>query len=238
MPSSERDYKRIYKLQDRVLNHLGVTLGDFYLTGGTALGRFYLDHRYSDDLDFFVNADPDFSKKSKAIYEKLRTGFDIDEKQLLMTDTYLRIWLNEEVPMKIDIVNDVKSYWGKPFWNGLFYLDSPANILANKLGTILNREEPKDVFDIIYLATSYAFNWRDAFEQTKEKQIVDETDFAMMFSSFPVELFKTQKWLKDELDLSEMRKQIEIITNDFIAGKDNSLGMNKQDILNAQPVRH
>ena len=27
----------------------------FYLTGGTALGRCYLNHRYSDDLDFFVN---------------------------------------------------------------------------------------------------------------------------------------------------------------------------------------
>ncbi|MCD4795127.1 MAG: nucleotidyl transferase AbiEii/AbiGii toxin family protein [Bacteroidales bacterium] len=27
----------------------------FYLTGGTALVRFYLNHRYSEDLDFFVN---------------------------------------------------------------------------------------------------------------------------------------------------------------------------------------
>ncbi|MBW7858763.1 MAG: nucleotidyl transferase AbiEii/AbiGii toxin family protein [Leptonema sp. (in: Bacteria)] len=24
----------------------------FFLTGGTALSRFYLNHRYSDDLDF------------------------------------------------------------------------------------------------------------------------------------------------------------------------------------------
>ncbi len=26
---------------------------DFYLTGGTALSAFYLQHRYSEDLDFF-----------------------------------------------------------------------------------------------------------------------------------------------------------------------------------------
>ncbi|MCZ7666433.1 MAG: nucleotidyl transferase AbiEii/AbiGii toxin family protein [Chloroflexi bacterium] len=30
------------------------SLGDnFYLTGGTALAAFYLQHRFSEDLDFF-----------------------------------------------------------------------------------------------------------------------------------------------------------------------------------------
>ncbi|MEW6607226.1 MAG: nucleotidyl transferase AbiEii/AbiGii toxin family protein [bacterium] len=27
---------------------------DFFLTGGTALSAFYLQHRYSEDLDFFT----------------------------------------------------------------------------------------------------------------------------------------------------------------------------------------
>lgn len=32
------------------------TLSDqFYLAGGTALAAYYLNHRYSDDLDFFTN---------------------------------------------------------------------------------------------------------------------------------------------------------------------------------------
>jgi len=34
----------------------------FYLTGGTALGRHYLKHRYSDDLDLFVNRNNDFKQ--------------------------------------------------------------------------------------------------------------------------------------------------------------------------------
>jgi hypothetical protein len=29
---------------------------EFFLTGGTALSAFYLQHRYSDDLDFFTCA--------------------------------------------------------------------------------------------------------------------------------------------------------------------------------------
>ena len=28
----------------------------FYLTGGTALAAYYLQHRYSEDLDFFTDA--------------------------------------------------------------------------------------------------------------------------------------------------------------------------------------
>src|SRR5216684_1408125 len=44
-------------LQQRVLVTLfanGLADRGYYLTGGTALSAFYLQHRYSDDLDFFT----------------------------------------------------------------------------------------------------------------------------------------------------------------------------------------
>jgi predicted nucleotidyltransferase component of viral defense system len=50
----------LYPLQDRVLALIGLMSSPFYLTGGTALGRFMLCHRYSDDLDFFINRNADF----------------------------------------------------------------------------------------------------------------------------------------------------------------------------------
>ena len=49
------DYKRLYALQDRVLEKIFSFKHDLYLTGGTCLSRFYHEIRYSDDLDFFVN---------------------------------------------------------------------------------------------------------------------------------------------------------------------------------------
>ena len=45
----------LYPLQDKVLETIGKLPVRFYLTAGTALSRAYLHHRYSDDLDFFVN---------------------------------------------------------------------------------------------------------------------------------------------------------------------------------------
>ena len=50
----------LYPLQDKVLKMLKDCDLPFYLTGGTAVSRGYFGHRYSDDLDFFVNGDSDF----------------------------------------------------------------------------------------------------------------------------------------------------------------------------------
>ena len=47
----------LYPLQDGVMNTISKCGVRFFLTGGTALSRAYYNHRYSDDLDFFVIID-------------------------------------------------------------------------------------------------------------------------------------------------------------------------------------
>ena len=47
--------RQLYPFQDQVLRIVSVADTQFHLTGGTALSRGYLQHRFSDDLDFFVN---------------------------------------------------------------------------------------------------------------------------------------------------------------------------------------
>ena len=67
----KKSYAKLYKLQVNVLNFVNKLNLPFYLTGGTALGRFYLNHRFSIDLDFFVNNDTNFSNYIDKIYKKL-----------------------------------------------------------------------------------------------------------------------------------------------------------------------
>ena len=57
-------YLRLYDIQDAVLKKMNAMETEFYLTGGTALSRGYLKHRYSDDLDFFVSDSPHYSSFS------------------------------------------------------------------------------------------------------------------------------------------------------------------------------
>jgi len=44
----------LYPLQDGVLRRLESIHSPFYLTGGTALGRELIGHRYSDDLELLA----------------------------------------------------------------------------------------------------------------------------------------------------------------------------------------
>ena len=53
--------ENLYPLQNGVLNIVKKSGTPFFLTGGTALSRYYVHHRYSDDLDLFVINDPDYS---------------------------------------------------------------------------------------------------------------------------------------------------------------------------------
>ena len=63
--------EKLYPLQNGVLNIVKSAKTPFFLTGGTALSRYYTHHRYSDDLDFFVNNDPEYTKHVDTILQKL-----------------------------------------------------------------------------------------------------------------------------------------------------------------------
>lgn len=63
---------KLYPFMDRVLSLLRSAESSFYLTGGTALGRHYLHHRYSDDLDLFVNREANFRDQVRKALEILR----------------------------------------------------------------------------------------------------------------------------------------------------------------------
>ena len=70
------DYKELYSLQDKVLAVIFQEQSEFYLTGGTCLSRFYIEKRYSDDLDFFTNQSPRYSfeiKKIKKVIRNIKT---------------------------------------------------------------------------------------------------------------------------------------------------------------------
>jgi hypothetical protein len=71
-------FTRLYPLQDDVLRVIGTCNTEFYLTGGTAVSRGLLNHRFSDDLDLFVNyatvrdTDPRYGLWRDHVIEALR----------------------------------------------------------------------------------------------------------------------------------------------------------------------
>lgn len=218
----------------------------FYLTGGTALGRFYLNHRYSEDLDFFVDANPDYLNYLKKFKDRLSESelFGIDTQNTLITEDYARFFIrNKSEPddglvLKLELVNDVAFHPGRPLSYQYGLIDIPVNILANKLTTIVGRDEPKDVFDIVELARNFAFEWDTIFSYAKSKTIINEIEVEERLFSFPVEWLENVNWISTDhvFDLEGFTKNLRQIANDFLLGKPNSLGRNRPPIETALPI--
>jgi len=232
------DYKRLYKLQDSILERIGGKLNNMYLTGGTALGRFYLDHRYSDDLDFFANSDPDFDKKVAKIKEQIELHFELPLDKRIVTSEFHRYWVrDDDVELKIEFVNDVKFYAGTVRKVHGIPIDNPGNILANKLTAITGRDEPKDMFDVIALSLSYSFDWDVIFDMSLQKANLSEAEVAKCLDSFNTVGFTDNLWLKQSINLNQWQDYLNVISKDFLLARTNSLGLGKQPILAVDPKR-
>ena len=237
MNLSGTDYNRLYLLQDKFLTWFSSLKYPFYLTGGTALGRFYLNHRFSEDLDFFVNNDSDYARYLGSIKNKISSQFSVNPDQSLFAGDYARFHITDnDLTLKIEFLNDVPYYAGKPEVYKYGTVDNPLNILANKLTAIIGRDEPKDMFDIDHIARKYAFNWRDVFYHAKQKVVINELDVEQRMISFPVKWFQNVNWLLTAPDTDPLDRFVKMIADDFLLGRANSLGEGKIPIELALPV--
>lgn len=232
----EIDYKKLYLFQNKFFKWWKTINIPFYLTGGTALGRFYLNHRFSEDLDFFINNNSNYKKYIKKIAKEIEQEFQLDKTQTVFYDDYSRFYLNEnDVFLKLEFVNDVSYHKGK--LNNVYFgkIDTPANILSNKITAIINRDEPKDIYDIIHIALNYNFNWTKVFLDAKNKAIINEIDIEQRINTFPIEWLKNVKWLQEKPNLDFYKECIKKIADDFLTGKDNSICKTNVNIEDAFP---
>jgi predicted nucleotidyltransferase component of viral defense system len=237
MHLSENDYRKIYRIQDKVLELISDYLDNFYLTGGTALARFYLDHRFSDDLDFFTHKNPSFQQITKNLFDFIKSKFTIDNSATFTSNDFVRIGIIEDAFLKVEFVNDIAFHWGKILKvKNSIPVDNVTNILANKLTALTSRDEPKDVFDIVTISSNFSFNWKEIYDIAFEKQMMSEADVAMRLATFPVDWLKDKNWFKETPNFDEIKEKLKTIADDFLFAKDNSLGKSKTPINEAVPI--
>jgi predicted nucleotidyltransferase component of viral defense system len=124
----------------------------FFLTGGSALGLFYLQHRFSYDLDLFSSEHVDWIEFDGVM--RLCAG-EIDASLELLRDapTFRRYrLLRADQTEIIDIVMDISPQIDpeKPWIEGV-QVDSLHEIMLNKITTLISRCEIKDIVDLYFL---------------------------------------------------------------------------------------
>lgn len=220
---SETYYQNVlYPFQDRILKVIETSALDFYLTGGTALGRCYLNHRYSDDLDFFVNDHKNFKAQCSTAINALKKRFECDI--ATTSDSFLRLFIKtEKISIKVDFVNDVPYHFGSIQISPFFHrIDSWRNILSNKI-CALSRMEAKDIADIVFLAMNYNFDWETIIAEAKQKDLwVDPIQVCQIIDQFPVTALKKIKWIKN-VSFENLKRNINRLHKDIFWGNENSM---------------
>lgn len=170
----------------------------FYLSGGTAASRGYLQHRFSDDLNLFVNDDSRFDLWATRIIQAFLTQ---STWRVVVTQREARfIRLNvsaSDVTLKVELINDVPAHIGLiRQYAELGRLDSAENILANKISSVVDREEPKDLADIWGFCCHMGLSLVDAIQNTGSKAAgIFVLDIARILSSVTEVDWEVVRWI-------------------------------------------
>jgi len=164
-----------YHLQDQFLNRFFTSRfgTDFYLTGGTALARFYFHHRESVDLDVFTqNQEIDFAAVNLEV-GKMVHAMNLKTIKQVVTNTYLQYILEDHVHkgLKIDVVKDVPVHFGEFKHAGKTTVDSLENIGSNKVLAIFGRTDHKDFIDLYYILHETPLTFDYLVSLAKQKDI-------------------------------------------------------------------
>jgi len=204
----------------------------WYLTGGTALSRFYFHHRYSDDLDFFLNDDPNYSfKVQKAILELKKKGFQILDKTYPGSEFFSNYILKYgDTELKIDFVNDIPNRQKQPIMKNNISIDSIENILTNKISAIY-RFAAKDVADLWIISKNFRFDWVTAFQFASQKVMgIELSGVGKLFFTIPSNIKDEIRWTSS-LDPESFLNDIQIMGQDILSGNTNSLANKEHPLL-------
>jgi len=191
----------LYPLQNGVLRVVENCKTRFYLTGGTALSRAYYNHRYSDDLDFFVNRDSEYNEQTDIVFAKLQEeGFfwEVSKDYVKAPDfRSIKVYRDKsDTILKLDFVNDSTPHFGDFISSKVFHrIDPIRNILSNKLGCIF-RFAAKDVADIREIALHESINWLEILNEARQKDGgVDIPYIAEVLTTMPRREFENIHWV-------------------------------------------
>lgn len=172
---------------------------NFYLTGGTALAVFYLNHRYSEDLDFF--SEKEFDVQSINVFLK-SIKKDLDFSKIDYQQSYNRniffIHLKKEV-LKTEFTFFPFPRIERSITKQGIEIDSILDIAVNKLFSIYQRTLARDFIDLYFICKKKNFRIKDLVKKAKIK-----FDWHIDYLQLGTQFFKATK----AIDYPRMLKKI------------------------------
>jgi predicted nucleotidyltransferase component of viral defense system len=142
----------------------------FYFSGGTALSEFYLQHRLSEDLDFF--SEDDFDATGLDLF--LRThksdfGAETLQYQQSFNRNLFFLDFGKEQSLKVEF-----TYYPFPRLEtgmnfGNLSVDSVLDIAVNKTFTLAQKARGRDYFDLFEINQKYGYDFKNLLVLAHQK---------------------------------------------------------------------
>lgn len=161
-------------LQEELIREMSKTpiKDSFFLTGGTALSVFYLQHRYSEDLDFFTEIPGAvggvipvlaiIKKKLKVTIEARRTFNTFTELILKREKEITILHFAQDSPYRLNPTLYNEDYG--------IYIDNLIDISCNKFSALFDRHDMKDFVDI-YIIDKEKMKFEEVYSLAQKKHI-------------------------------------------------------------------
>jgi len=177
----------------------------FFLTGGTALSAFYLQHRYSEDLDLFT-LDSDAFDRVPLYVADTATRLMGSVASLQIAPQFHRYRLSRQgESVIVDFVREVVPQVSeeKNNFDGIV-VDTLEEITANKICTVIGRAEIKDYIDLYFLGRAgYPLENYIAIAQQKDAGVSQAT---LAFVLSEVRLLKVPDFMISPVSLVDLQE--------------------------------
>jgi len=143
---------RLTPLQERVLGELAGRPAGWTLTGGGALAGFHTRHRTTRDLDLFWHGRSELGSLGSEVQARLEaSGLSVSTS--MTSPAHIRYLVRSgDEQLAIDLVADpvqpIESPVERTLGARVFLVDTTHEILVNKLTTLIQRMELRDLVDV------------------------------------------------------------------------------------------
>lgn len=154
----------------------------FYFSGGTALAEYYLHHRLSDDLDFFISTEVDV-QAVRVFVNELSKVLKAEKIEYTKThDRHLFFLKFRDGDLKLEFTKYPFTRLGRRVSREGVLVDSLRDLSANKFAALLDRFDPKDFADLYFILKKRTFKAVRADAQEKFKMKFDPLFIAAEFA--------------------------------------------------------
>ena len=187
-----------------------------YLTGGTCLAEYYFGHRLSEDIDLFTQ-DKTLFKEAQRVFKDAERFPDGTLSEIRTTSyicQYNYLPNLQSNPIKIDLILDTTHRIGQPLLLHHVWVDNLDDVLSNKIGCLISRNEVKDYLDLFYLIPASHLTTKEIIDLGLVKEggldpliLANQMEFIQKAKEPPLNFLGQTNWNELQLFFKKIQKE-------------------------------